>query len=66
MKQVPHVYRSEDLISGDADLAQMETLSGKWIPCRPTGFQGLFFFKRLAVAWKVFTGECDALKWEQQ
>jgi hypothetical protein len=37
--------------------------SGRWVPARPLGFQGLFFRHRLRLAWAVFTGRCDAVHW---
>ncbi|BDD79713.1 hypothetical protein [Burkholderia phage FLC9] len=34
-----------------------------WVPARPMGWQGFCLLKRLKIAWKVFKGEYDALKW---
>lgn len=41
-------------------------LNGKWIPVRPLPFYGLRLFHNLKIAWSVFTGKYDALKWEDQ
>jgi hypothetical protein len=36
------------------------------IPARPLGWQGLSLRNRLRLAWGVFTGEYDAVRWEDQ
>ena len=38
-------------------------ISGRWVPARPLGFFGLMLGWRLKLAWRVFTGELDAVKW---
>ncbi len=38
----------------------------RWYFARGLGFQGLYPFRRLQLAWAVFTGKYDALEWEQQ
>lgn len=39
-----------------------------WLPARPGSHQGRFFDlpARLKLAWRVFTGELDALDWHQE
>jgi hypothetical protein len=40
------------------------TFSENWFPVRPKPKGG--FFTRLELAWGVFTGKYDALKWDNQ
>jgi hypothetical protein len=37
--------------------------AGQWVCARPVGWQGLCLLKRLKLAWGVFTGRYDVLKW---
>ena len=37
---------------------------GTPFPARPLGFQGLCFMRRLELAWGVFIGRYDALRWK--
>ena len=39
-------------------------VNGKWVEARPLGYSS--FFRRFKLAWKVFTGKYDALKWDSQ
>jgi hypothetical protein len=39
---------------------------GKWRPARCCPFYGLRIKERLKAAWKVFTGEWDALTWGEK
>lgn len=43
-----------------------EVSQNQWEMCRPLGLQGMFLFYRLRVAWKVFKGDWDAVKWVKQ
>lgn len=36
-------------------------INGKWMPARPIGLSG--FSNRIKLAWMVFTGKADAVKW---
>lgn len=36
---------------------------GKWRPARPCPWFGFRLKERLRIAWRVFTGEWDALRW---
>ena len=58
-KQTPTVYSIKTLKEWDCDLL----CDGEWVPARPMGLQGLFLRKRITIAWKVFKGEYDAVKW---
>lgn len=37
--------------------------NGDWVPARPKGFYSLS--RRLSLAYKVFSGQCDALLWPE-
>ena len=43
--------------------AEAEVRPGQWEPARPLGLQGVFLRHRLRVAWLVFRGEADAVRW---
>lgn len=51
------VYRTEELA---------EYRKGQWTPARPLSYGGIGLFKRIRLAWGVFTGRYDALDWEDQ
>ena len=36
----------------------------KWVPARPLGYFGLCPIRRIKLAWSVFTGKNDVLKWK--
>lgn len=38
--------------------------NGNWFPARPIGYNKLYLIFRLQTAWRVFTGELDALNWQ--
>lgn len=42
---------------------QAEVSPGQWEPARPLGMFGLCLRHRIRLAWRVFTGEYDAVKW---
>ncbi len=42
----------------------IKEVNGQWVLCRPIPFYG--FRQRLQLAWQVFTGKYDALKWHDQ
>lgn len=67
MKQVPQVIRADDLVRDWPERpikAAADTKRVFWALARPLSMGGLL--TRLRIAVKVFTGEYDALKWEQQ
>jgi len=39
-------------------------IGGKWVAARPVVLWG--FFRRLSMAWEVFTGKSDVLTWYKQ
>lgn len=61
MKPTPNVWSLKSLTK--VALENSTEIDGKWVPVRPLGFIGLFLFHRISVAWRVFTGELDAVKW---
>lgn len=64
MKQVPQLIHADHL-RDDWVLVCMEEAHGDvWMLARPLSSGSLF--TRFKLAWKVFTGECDALKWYRQ
>jgi len=36
-------------------------IDGKWVPVRPLGQHS--FLNRISLAWQVFTGRADVLRW---
>lgn len=60
MKQAPQVISVEQIQNCDIKVE----IDGKWVPSRPLSIGG--FFTRLKLAFQVFTGKYDALKWHQQ
>jgi len=60
--QCPQVINASQL--AQAWGAQIELEDGRWVAARALGFFGYCWGYRLKVAWKVFTGEWDALHWE--
>jgi len=64
MKQTPKVYAPVVFTEWETD--QQHPITGQWIPARPYNPSGLrYLVKRLRIAWKVFTGEYDALDWSK-
>jgi hypothetical protein len=41
-----------------------EIRTGEWVPARPYGLYSLS--NRFRLAWMVFTGKADALRWPEQ
>ena len=62
--QAPNFVKFEKIVQGHYDDCQAEVEKGKWAPARPLGYDS--FRSRLRLAWMVFTGKCDALKWPGQ
>ena len=38
-------------------------IGGAWVAARPIGLCSIK--RRFQLAWRVFTGECDAVRWEK-
>ena len=59
------IYDIEDLLNKDKPQCQAE-IDGIWVQARPVNYQFNSFWTRLKTAYKVFTGELDALRWHKQ
>lgn len=57
---VPNLITADSLLTWDV---HAENEIGKWVLARGLGWQGLCFRRRLKLAWGVFTGKYDALRW---
>jgi hypothetical protein len=65
MKRMPN-WCDVRFVVRDAGEVQKE-IDGEWVPARSEAFwPGISFFRRLRLAWLVFTGKCDALHWPGQ
>lgn len=64
MKQTPQLIRADLLVHDCVKVKMTEAHGDAWVLARPLSCGGLF--TRIGLAWKVFTGECDALKWYRQ
>lgn len=61
MKKAPNLWTLKGL-ENHQDVVGIETeQGGKWVPARPLGLDTLP--NRIKLAWAVFTGKYDALKW---
>ena len=59
--RLPEIYKTSDIVNWDCSVL----IEGeKWIPARPESFEGLCLIRRIKLAWGVFTGKNDVLKWE--
>lgn len=63
-QNVPTVYKLEQL--KELDSCKKEIKPGRWVTARPMGWQGLCLRRRLKLAWEVFMGRADVLRWEGQ
>jgi hypothetical protein len=61
---VPTVLTPEQLRKWD--MSTSYDGGDSYVACRPMGWQGLCLLKRLKLAWGVFTGRYDVLKWPTQ
>ena len=56
----PNCYTPEQLQKWDV---AREGNEGNWVAARPMQLRGFFLRRRLKLAWGVFTGRYDALRW---
>jgi hypothetical protein len=64
MRRAPSVYTPSTLAAALKDAPPRAALGGKWLPARPLG---MFSIKsRLQLAWEVFSGRADVLRWPGQ
>lgn len=64
MKQAPQIIHADDLRDDWAMTTQLDGCCEIWTPARPLSCGS--FFTRVKLAWGVFVGEYDALKWFKQ
>lgn len=60
MRKAPNLYTLDTLyewLNSGPDVQ----IGNRWYPARPLGYFSLWH--RLKLAWLVFSGKCDALKW---
>lgn len=62
--RTPMTYSVEQI--KDWNVMGQKMTGGPWRPVRPEGLQGLFLFHRLRLAWLVFKGQADVLKWGEK
>jgi len=62
----PSVYTPEQIRSEPLTNIGCLLSDGRNVAARPIGFPGISLRKRLHMAWMVFTGRWDALRWEGQ
>lgn len=58
----PDLYTPEQLMTWPVGVE----INGRYVAGRPLGWQGWSLKWRLKLAWGVFVGKYDALKWEGQ
>ena len=59
----PMMYSADQIKNWDTDEKRNDSEGREyWQPARPYGRPSLI--GRFVLAWKVFTGECDALYWK--
>ena len=64
LNQAPYEWTIRALVEHIKKGEQTQVKGGDWEPARPFGFFGLS--SRIRLAWMVFTGEADALRWPFQ
>ena len=62
MKKAPNLVTLESIAKGEYN-DTLAGINGKWVPARPLGYYS--FRSRLRLAWAVFSGKYDALKWPE-
>ena len=56
----PQTFLSDEIVKWPNET---QLPCGAWVPARPIGLQGLFLRHRCRLAWRVFTGQYDVVKW---
>lgn len=59
--RTPMAYLADDIAEWST---RKELHPGCWSLARPESWTGLNLRQRFKLAWTVFTGRCDALKWD--
>ena len=60
--RVPALFEVESIVR-QASEVRVEK-GNRWVPVRSLGYSGFYLFRRLKLAWGVFTGKYDAVEWE--
>ena len=61
----PMLYTADEIKAWDVYENRQDNNGREyWQPARPEGRDS--FIKRFTLAWKVLTGQCDALYWRDQ
>lgn len=58
----PNLFLADQL----RDWGVATEIDGRWVAARPLGYQGWMPLHRLRLAWGVFTGRYDALRWTEK
>jgi hypothetical protein len=68
----PELYNADEVIKWNVATTEIITKDYRgvpvqcdWVAARPLGRSGPFWY-RFKLAWMVFTGKCDVLKWHKQ
>lgn len=64
LNQAPYEWTIRELVRRIDDGPRTQVKGGDWEPSRPLGLFSLR--SRLRLAWMVFTGNADALRWPFQ
>lgn len=62
---IPTLFEPEEIVHLVGSISR-EVRKGEWVPARPMGYRSLGFWHNFKLAWGVFTGKYDAIKWDQQ
>lgn len=65
---VPNLYIADELTCGISSQKGIPMKDGnvQWVAARPMGYQALYLVTRIKLAWKVFIGHYDAVRWIEQ
>ena len=69
LTRLPEIYTADDFAGDWPTCSAPATHGRKWVLARPLSCQlrgPLAWWRRLRVAYRVFTGELDALRWINQ
>jgi hypothetical protein len=61
-----NVYLADNVADPAGGGIASVNINGRWVLARPVNYTAMFWWERLRVAWKVYRGEYDALKWVGQ
>lgn len=64
MNGIPKVYLSTEVGEQLKTMPHKEIEPDRWAAVRPVPYPGVRLFTRLKLAWLVFSGEADVLRWK--